>query len=92
MARSIQHILVMVYQAGGRNVPYNRLGWNEQDFPVVNQAIKAAYITRLCTRKGSTFSLTREGYYQIGQNVPPITLREIIVLVYSFLVFGRPYQ
>ncbi len=89
MARSMQHILVTLYQAGARNVPDDRLPWVVDDFPEINRAMNMAYLVRRERKGSSYFTLTRAGYYAIDQEPPPMTPMEILRSVGSWLLFGR---
>lgn len=91
MARSMQHILVTLYQAGARNVPGERLPWVVDDFPEINRAMNMAYLVRIERNGRSVFTLTRAGYHAIDQEPPPLTPIEILRSVGSWLLFGRSY-
>jgi hypothetical protein len=89
MARSLQHILVMIYRAGARDVPGESLPWTAEDFPEINRAMNMSYIIRRERNGRSFFSLTRAGYHAIDQQPLPMTLAEIAKNIALWFFFGR---
>lgn len=88
MTPSISHILVALYRAGGRGVDERRLAWRKEHYPAINEAMKLGLVERRTSLRKSTFSLTRQGYREIGQKPPAVTSYEALRTAVSLFFFG----
>lgn len=88
MTTSINHILVAIYRYGGRDVDERLLAWKDEQYPAVDQAMKLGLVARRTTLRSSTFSLTREGYREIGQKPLAVTPYEALRTAVSLFFFG----
>ncbi|WLR92960.1 hypothetical protein [Shinella zoogloeoides] len=88
MIPRINHILVALYRAGGRGVDERRLAWSEEHYPAVNEAMQLGLVERRTSLRKSTFSLTRQGYREIGQKPPGVTPYEAFRTAVSLFFFG----
>ena len=88
MTPSINHILVALYRAGGRSVDECQVAWSEEHYPAANEAMKLGLVVRMTSLRSATFSLTRQGYREIGQKPPAVSPFEALKAAVSLFFFG----